>query len=417
MRFVTRWSGRPELLDALFASAAGLFVAVASVFAHAGQSGVRQLDAAGYLLIGLAVAGLAVRRRRPALCLLLALGSTLAFLALHYPYGPVFLLTAIAMYSVAAWQSIRYAAAAAALAALVHLPWGLLVEKDPEGPLTTLLTLAAWLAAPVALGIAVRARREARARAALEDRSRGAYEERLRIAQEVHDVVGHALAVISMNAGAALYVLGKQRAGTPEQVDEALRAIRGVSNGALDELRVTLATFAESGARTRSGPAVGGGSPVTAERRLSPGLDLVPELVAATHVDGLAITLVVRGGSGDDLPPAVDLVGYRIVQEALANVVRHAGARSAVVVVDHQPQQVALTVTDDGHGGPRANPGGTGLNSMRARAATLGGTLTAGPVSDTDATTGWAVHAVLPYAVRKAGEPATTTARHDHAGQ
>jgi len=141
---------------------------------------------------------------------------------------------------------------------------------------------------------------------------------RLRTAQEVHDIVGHSLAVINMQAGVALHVLDRR----PERAAEVLRTVRKTSAQALAEVRVALGR-----------PAV---------------------------------------------PAAVDLAGYRIVQESLTNVVRHAAASRAAVEVVYDDGMVTVTVTDDGRG-PRASAGtGRGLVGMRERAAAVGGSLTAG---------------------------------------
>jgi signal transduction histidine kinase len=200
------------------------------------------------------------------------------------------------------------------------------------------------------------------------------YEERLRVAQEVHDVVGHSLAMISLNAGVALHVLEKQQAPSP-QVETALRAIRQAGTGALDELRGTLAVF--TGQVAAPCPA--------------PGLAALPRLVEATNVDGLSVTLDVAGEAGR-VPPAVDAAGYRIVQEALTNVVRHAAAGNAAVKVTYRPRRVELRVTDDGEGSGVTGEG-SGLAGMRGRARSVGGTLSAGPRDGG----GFEVRTVLPH--------------------
>jgi signal transduction histidine kinase len=124
----------------------------------------------------------------------------------------------------------------------------------------------------------------------------------------------------------------------------------------------------------------------------APGLSAVAALVAATDVDGLAVTLAVEGHR-PAVPERVDVAGYRIVQEALANVVRHAAAREAGVRIAYRPDGVAITVADDGRGAAAVPSGGTGLASMRERARRLGGAVSAGP----RAGGGFEVTAVLPY--------------------
>jgi signal transduction histidine kinase len=372
MRFVSPRRLPPLLADALLAIATGAIAAGATVPASRHRHDIAQLDALGLAIIAIGAGALLWRRRAPEAVLAASIVSTLTFLTSGYAYGPVFLLTWVAMYSVAVVRDTRRAVTVAAVAIAVHLPWSIFLEDDPEGPLITMIATAAWLAAPTAIGIAVRTTRQARARTAEEDRVRLGYEERLRIAQEVHDTVGHSLAVISMNAGAALHVLSKQDGPAP-QVERSLRAIRQASGGALDELRLALTGFSQ-GRTVRT-----------------PGLALLTDLVSATNVDGLDVTLV-ETGTRAAVPAPVDLAGYRIAQEALTNVVRHAHATDATVAVEYRPDGVTLTVTDDGTGAPVANPLGTGLSSMRARAESVGGTFDAGPRPDG----GYAVRATLP---------------------
>ena len=368
------WRVHPLVTDTLFAVVVGVLVVVTSNAAAGGQNGVHPVDPAGVGLVAAGSAALVVRRRWPGSTLAVALVSTLLFLASGNPYGPVFLLVGIAMYSVAVWRGIRYTEVAVVVTVAVHVVWAIWLENDPEGPLTAILGSTAWIAGAAGGGVAVRARREAITRGLDEARRQAGYEERLRIAQEVHDVVGHGLAVISMNAGAALHVLSKPGPVPTEPLERSLRAIRQASNGALDELRTTLATFTGT---------LGGPGPIN-------GLAAVPALVAATDVDGLAVRLEVDG-SPPAVPAPVDLAGYRIVQEALANVVRHAHAGHAAVRIAYGPDAVAITVTDDGHGAPDVGAG-TGLASMGERARAVGGTFAAGPAAGG----GFEVRASLP---------------------
>jgi signal transduction histidine kinase len=370
---------RPTVLDACFAITIGVLVAVTSVPAGDDQPGIREMDPAAVGIIACATLGLALRRVTPAACLVIVLASTLAFLNQQYPYGPIFAFSSIAMYSVAAWRSTRYTVVAAVFMVLGHTPWAIWYDRDPEGPIMNLLGSIGWIAGSAAIGVAVRTARASRARTLAEDRLRHGYAERLRIAQEVHDVVGHGLAVISVHAGAALHVLSKGDA--PPEVVRSLSAIRRASGGALDELRLTLATFTG---------ALNGRTP-------TPGLERVPELVAATNVDGLRVEYTVSGERGE-VPAAVDLAGYRIVQEALTNVVRHAAAEHADVVVAYEPDLVRVTITDDGHGSNGTANVGSGLDSMRERASSVRGTVSAGPRP----AGGFEVSAVLPYSGRAA---------------
>jgi signal transduction histidine kinase len=368
------WRVHPLVTDTLFAVVVGVLVAVTSGAAGNGQDEARPMDARGVVLVAVGAAGLVVRRRWPGVALAVALAATIAFVQLRYPYGPVFLLSGVALYSVAAYRGARFTKAAGLATVAVHINWALWFENDKEGPLASLIGSTVWIAAAVGAGVAVRLRREAVGRELAEARRQAAYEARLRIAQEVHDVVGHSLAVISVNAGAALHVLGKPGPVPAEPLERSLTAIRQASNGALDELRATLATFTGTLASAPSN-----------------GLAAVPALVAATDVDGLAVRLDVDG-TPQQVPALVDVAGYRIVQEALTNVVRHAHARHVAVKITYGPDAVAITVTDDGRGPGNGTSGGTGLASMGERARSVGGTFAAGPRDSG----GFAVRASLP---------------------
>jgi signal transduction histidine kinase len=233
-----------------------------------------------------------------------------------------------------------------------------------------------------------RGRREAVHRDREEDRRRTAYEERLRIAREVHDVVGHSLAVVTMQAGVALHVLDKQRAaGVPvsPEVSASLEAIRRSSRDALAELRTTLGTFRDEAGGSRTPTA---------------GLDRLDDLVGALRSAGRRIDVVRTPEDPGPLPAAVDSAAFRIVQEGLTNVVRHAGEARATVRIDRGPDALVVQVSDDGPGASRLEEG-NGIRGMRERAASLGGTVTVGP----GAARGLVLRADLPLAaVRQAVE-------------
>ncbi len=204
-------------------------------------------------------------------------------------------------------------------------------------------------------------------------------EERLRIAREMHDVLSHSVSVMT------LHVSGVRRLLRPEQEEEraALEAVERTGRESLAEMHRMLGVLrsAEDGER---GPA--------------PGLDRVPELLDAARRAGLQAELTI-GGASRPLPPGLDLAAYRIVQEAVTNVLRHAAARRLDCTIDYGDACVELHVVDDGRGTPAAGPGGHGLVGMRERAALYGGSVSAGP----QAGGGFAVHAVLPV---PEGEPA-----------
>jgi signal transduction histidine kinase len=224
-----------------------------------------------------------------------------------------------------------------------------------------------------ALGEAARNRRAAIDQAA----RRAASEEQARIARELHDVIAHTVSVIVVQAAAADDVF-EQR---PDQARAALRSIEAAGRDALGELRRLLAAV-------RPGADAGSSPPP------EPGLDRLGELVAPLRAAGLEVTLRREGAAGA-LPAGIDRCAYRIVQEALTNTLRHAGAAHAAVTVRATPEALELDVLDDGRGGTPAaagNGAGRGIAGMRERAATLGGSVQAGPLPDG----GFRVHARLP---------------------
>jgi signal transduction histidine kinase len=369
---VRRWAG-----DGLLAGALLLFGLVATRFAAAHQPGTLRLDALGYALITVASAVLAVRRRWPVGTLAVSTAAITVYLIRGYAYGPVLIVFSIAVYTVTVRLALRAAASTAAVA-LVALTAHVFVPHPASPGLAGLLPATAWVVVPFALGVTVRLSREADARAHADAARRIADDERLRIAQEVHDLVGHGLAAINMQAEIALHLLHRR----PEQAQAALTAISRTSKQGLDELRATLAAV-------RHG----------ADRAPTPGLAQLPALSDRLAHAGLPVTLsVVDAPAGAGLPAAVDLAGYRIVQEALTNVLRHAGATGATVRVEHRAGAVEVEVTDTGIGGT-PSPGGTGIAGMRERATALGGILVAGPRPGG----GFRVHAVLPVPPAESG--------------
>ncbi len=266
---------------------------------------------------------------------------------------------AIATFSVAArLPTARSLPVCAAVLAVTTGGLAIRVARFPEGEPLDVLTASVWLAVPWSVGTVVRLRAEAAARSRREAADRAVTEERLRIAAEVHDVAGHGLSVIAMQAGIALHVLDRR----PEQARVALEEIRAASVEALDGLRAALADVRTPGhAPTDPG---------------APGVSQLEALVERIRSAGLAVSLDVRGQPAP-LAPAADHAAYRIVQESLTNVLRHAGAARASVALEHSGGALTLTVSDDGTRAP--GPPGGGIEGMRARAAAAGGTLRAAP--------------------------------------
>jgi signal transduction histidine kinase len=227
-----------------------------------------------------------------------------------------------------------------------------------------------WTAAAIFLGDAALNRRnylaglEQRARDLEESREeearRRVAEERLRIARDLHDVIAHGITTIHMQSGVAAHVLDRH----PEAAGPALRAIKDVSKQTLAELRATLHLLREGNESAPLAP--------------TPGLDRLEALVETTRRAGVPVDVTVQG-ERSVLPPAVDVTAYRIVQESLTNVMRHASAAHAEVAVIHAPDHVEIEITDDGRGASAAPTPGHGITGMRERAEMVGGHLEAGP--------------------------------------
>ncbi|MEU1363953.1 sensor histidine kinase [Micromonospora zamorensis] len=382
MRGSGRWRWPEVAADAALALVLLGFGLLATGLAGDNQPGSRPVDAASRVLIAVAALALLFRRRAPIATLAVVTVATSTYLVFGYPYGPILVAFLIAVYTVAVRLPVRPAALAvggAFVLLLAHVFW----SRGPAPGWAGVLPASAWVVVPFAVGVVVRVNRETAARSRAEaarDRAeqarRQADEERLRIAQEVHDVVGHGLAAISMQAEIALHLLPKR----PEQAETALTAISRTSREALDELRVTLGAVRQG-----------------AERGPVPGLARLPALRDRLAGAGLAVDLRVTGDVRD-LPAAVDLSAYRVVQEALTNVLRHAGVANAEVRVDYRADEVTVEVTDEGTGvrrdgtDPVDDESGHGLAGMRERVAALGGRLSAGP----RAGGGFRVYARLP---------------------
>ncbi|MDQ8702483.1 histidine kinase [Streptomyces sp. LHD-70] len=360
-----------------------VFLQVGSGFAEHGQIGDRTpLDGYGRALLLVAGAILLLRHRFPVVVAFAASAVTLVYLGAGYPYGPVFLSAALACFAAvvaghrhAAWGALGLLWAGHLLISHWLYAW-LPPDGDRAAPWAQELLVVAWVVAILALSELVRARREQWARERAERQQaakRRADEERLRIARELHDVLAHSISVINVQAGVGLALLDSD----PEQARTALTTIKSASKEALGEVRQVLDTL-----RT----------PGDAPRAPAPGLDRLPELVEQAASAGLTVE-VAREGRESALAPGADLAAFRIVQEALTNVVRHSGSRRASVRVRHTEAAVELTVDDDGPA-TRTDAGGSGngLAGMRERAAALGGTIEAGPRPDG----GFRVRAVLP---------------------
>ncbi|MFH9063420.1 sensor histidine kinase [Streptomyces coeruleorubidus] len=357
------------------------FVLVGSQFAAHGQEGERAaLDPFARVLLLLAGALLLGRKRYPVAVVFAAAGAVMLYLGAGYPYGPVLLTVALACFSAivaghrwAAWAAMGTLWAGHALVAHWLYQW-LPPSGDSAASWGEEIVVATWVLTIAAVSELFRIRREqwVRERAErAEAARRRADAERLRIAQELHDVLAHSISVINVQAGVGLALLDSD----PEQARTALTTIKAQSKEALGEVRQVLDTLR---------------APGDAPRAPAPGLDRLPELVEQAASAGLTVDVQ---GEPPRLAPGTDLAAFRIVQEALTNVVRHSGSRHARVRLAHDADGLRLRIDDDGPAtGADAGGSGNGLAGMRERAAALGGTIEAGPRPDG----GFRVLAVLP---------------------
>ncbi|MFD9355759.1 sensor histidine kinase [Streptomyces sp. NPDC060031] len=349
-----------------------VFAQVGSGWAAQAQSGRVALDWFARLLLLLGPALLLARHRYPVAMVYGVSAVTLVYVGAGYPYGPVFVSLALACFAAvlaghrrAAWGAVGLLWAGHLLIAHWLYRW-LPPVGDGPAPWGQELAITAWVLAMLAVCELVRVRREQWARERIERAAaerRKVDQERLRIARELHDVLAHSISVINVQAGVGLALLDSD----PQQARTALTTIKAASKEALGEVRQVLDTL-----RT----------PGDAPRTPAPGLDRLPELVEQAAAAGLAVEITAEG-KARTLAPGADLAAFRIVQEALTNVVRHSGSRAARVRLTWRPDSLELRVDDDGPAtGSAAGGSGNGLVGMRERAAALGGGIEAGPRPD-----------------------------------
>jgi signal transduction histidine kinase len=372
-RWLRRLRANPWWFDsALALAAAGLSTAI-FVFDPAFRGLPRGRFVLGCGLVLLHTVPLAARRRFPLAVLATSVASGLAFAALDLSPDLLWMTFLVAVYSVAAYGS-RWVSLAGLVVAEVGSVANQLTPGRFQAP--TVISNALLIAAVWLLGHFVGVRRvyvgqleerTAELEQAREELARRAVtEERLRLARELHDVVAHAMSVIAVQSGVGAHIANTQ----PEEAAKALVAIEATSRGALEELRRLLGVL-----RQEDEPQ-GDLAPV-------PGLADLDSLLAEVSKAGLAVKLRVNG-TRPPVPAGVDLSAYRIVQEALTNVVKHAGPAHAQVTIGYRDQDVTVEVTDDGQGavisGSDGQAGsGHGLIGMRERVAAFGGELEVGP--------------------------------------
>jgi signal transduction histidine kinase len=355
---------RSVFIDVLLAAVlTGLTLATLSS-RHAGW-------AAGLLAV-LTVAPIALRQRAPVLTMLVilaALGAYSVVVDNDFPNGGVGLL--VAMFTVATVRSRPVAAvmflAAVAVTAFAY-PRAEPATLWPQLAQATLIVLGAWVLGESTRRWALRAERLAA------EATQAVVDERVRIARELHDIVAHHMSVISLQAGLAEYVLDVD----PPTAKSAIANVGDASREALLDMRRLLDVLR-----------------VDPEYDPQPGLDLLDDLVSRTRSAGLPVEVVVTG-ERRTLTPGLELCAYRVVQESLTNVLKHAGPATARVDLDFGDRTLTVKISDDGRARvPRESPVSHGIRGMRERAELYGGVLTAGP----SAGGGFAVVARLPLEV------------------
>jgi signal transduction histidine kinase len=341
-----RWPvARVDLVLAAALAVAG--VAIAWRIDTVMEPGTR-LDLWGMSLIALAALALAVRRRWPIAAVVVTAGATTLYLLLGYSYGPIMVSLFIAVYSVARYCPPRQSALLAGIVLLVLLTHLLRNEQSLNGAVG-IVPGSAWVVVPYAAGLSVRLTRQARE----QERAQHVADERMRLAQDVHDVVGHNLAAIKMQADIALHVMRKN----PGQAEAALIAISGSSGEALGELRSALTELKDHRSRSPT-----------------PGLARLDELGDRMRAAGLRVRIE-RSGTPRALAGPVEVASYRVVQESLTNVLRHGPVPQAEVQVRYQDDGVSLVITNPvPRNFPVPEPGpGMGLAGMQRRVTSLGG--------------------------------------------
>jgi signal transduction histidine kinase len=369
-----------HLLDAAVPLMVGAVVTVGGVL-HSGDP--RPLP----LILGLGAAvSLLARRRAPGFTLAVSGALALIVFQIEAAAAPaVVLAPAVALYSLALTHSRvhQVLAAVAAIAAVI------LAELLHAGSPTLLQTLGHVLLVAIPLLAAeahrtrhayvslLRERLELAERTREQEAQRRAEQERMRIARDLHDVVAHTLTTINVQAATAAELLDRD----PRHARAALETIEDASRDAIDELRAILGILRDPD----------GGDPPLAP---APGVETVAELVQSTRDGGLVVRLESSGERPERLPDAVSLAAFRIVQESLTNVRRHAPGAPVRVSVSFEPSHLAVAVENGASGpsnGNRATPG-VGIMGMTERASAVGGTLRAAALPD-----GFRVDAVLPY--------------------
>jgi signal transduction histidine kinase len=346
----------------------------------------------GYALLAASGAALLIRRRWPVTVFAALAGISVIYYTAGYPDGPGWVALFVAVYTLTAHgDGQRSLKIVTVVLAVLTAVWLFTADLNP-------LNAAGWVFFRVggaimaaALGESVRTHRvlteQAKDRAEQAEQTkeqearRRADTERLRIAREVHDTVAHAIAIINVQAGVTAHILDRR----PEQARATLTTIEQTSARALHELRTTLGMLRDVDNDLRAP---------------TPGLDQIESLSATAREAGLDVT-VQMPSPPPGLPSAIEHAAYRILQESITNVIRHAGPAHVIIALTYSPHDLHIQITDDGPGTDHHVNGGRGITGMRERCAILGGDLTAGP----HPSGGFQVQARLPLPTQPAAHP------------
>jgi signal transduction histidine kinase len=395
-----RFRDHPHLMDLALAAGIYLFTVLALVAGPPFGDAVTP-PAWSYVVAAITCGSLVFRRSHPWIVLVVTAAGYLAVQFFSSDVPPLILAVVTALATVTLAGQRRWAILAAVMIMVTALAIGWITHgEDWSHPRP--VAIAALCALAIALADATRNRRayvaaiEERARRAEASREQDALrrvaDERLRIARDLHDVLAHHIAVINVQAGVAGHLMDQR----PAQARAALDHVRAAARSVLAEMQAVLTVLRDPGE-------------VAEPAEPAPGIGRLDELLEKFRALGLSIDLVVSGVP-TPVPAAVDLVAYRVIQESLTNVRKHAGRAAAEVRLDHRPSALVISVTNVGGGGPVRHPagvpagtparvrtapvdGGFGLIGMRERVHSVGGDLRATPTPDG----GFLVTAWLPF--------------------
>jgi signal transduction histidine kinase len=348
-----------RVADVLLAVGLGALQLFGTYMAARNQLDHRAFDWLAALLLGAGALALIVRRRAPVAVFAFGILTTFAYVLLDYAAGPIWGTLIVGFYTVMT-TGHRVVGYAGAVLGFTSLWWEPPLVDRPVASVAEGFAFGAWFLVLIVGCEIVRVRRayaDERRRREADAESARRSEQRLEIARDLHDVLAHNISLINVQASTALHLLDSQ----PERARPALEAVKHASGEALRELRGVLEALRHPESRA---PA--------------PSLARVDDLTAQAAAAGLSIETVLQG-EPRALPAGVELAAYRICQEAVTNVIRHAGASRARLTLGYGAQELTVELVDDGRGSNGSSGGGNGLPGMRERTASVGGSLEAGP--------------------------------------